>query len=92
MAPDDYVASPPMKEWPHSMGIVVCYERWWKNVYHAARAIGLPFARRWRVIEKDAVQAVRGSPHLFAVLTFVAKIARKKRNEDSHRNGCMEIH
>ena len=55
---DEYVASPPTKEWPHSRGIVFYYERWWKNVYHAARAIGLPFARRWRVVEKVAVQPV----------------------------------
>ena len=80
---NDYAASPLKKEWPHSRGVVAYYERWWKNVYHAARAFGLPFARRWRVVEKVAVQPVRASCQLFAVWTFVAKkIARKKNNAD----------
>lgn len=79
--PDEYVDSRPTQEWPHSRGIAIYYKRWWKNVYNAARVIGLPFARRWRVVEKVAVQPVWVSLYCFVVWTCIAKkIARKKRN------------
>ena len=67
MAPDEYVASPPRKQWPSRTGIVVFYERWWDNVYRTARKYGLPFAKCWRVVEKVAVQPVRVSVQFVAV-------------------------
>ena len=81
--PDSYEAAPAIKSWPNEKGIVVFYQRWWTNVYEAGRAVGLPFAKRWRAVDAVVVQPVRARPLWAGVWQLTArKIVCKRKKAD----------
>ena len=73
---DSHESAPAQKAWPSDVGIVVFYQRWWRNVHETARATNLPFYKLWRCVEALAVQPVHVES---AVWQLVAKKITRQR-------------